>query len=208
MESTDASSEKEIMESLNVGSGLDTWGDVRLDFAKKYLHTSFTPTILADAHNLPFRDKRFKITKASHLLEHLINPLKSLDEMVRVTREKIILKFPAENDVLPYFLCNIFPPKFTALMDAYLTQKRRLHLWIINPKIIHDYLKSKGWECQCQTKTICVLAFFESGRKAKYFKWLTKHFKIPCEYVIVAYPMPRNAASVFAVINFANCGGR
>jgi len=192
VESAGVCSERKTLESLNVGSGADDWGDVRLDFARKYLRTSFAPTILADAHNLPFRDKCFKVTKASQLLEHLKNPFKALDEMVRVTSDKIILRFPAERDVLPYFLCSIFPPNFTVLLDAYLTRKRRLHLWTINPKVVCDHLESKDWECQCQTITSCIIAFLESGRKAKYFKWLTKHFRIPCEYVIVAYSTQRN----------------
>jgi hypothetical protein len=130
-----------------------------------------------------------------------MNPFKALDEMARVTRDKIILRFPTEKDVLPSFLCNIFPPKFTTLINAYLTRKRRLHLWIINPKVICYHLKSKGWKCQCQMETTCILAFFESGRKAKYFKWLTKHLpRIPCEYVIVAHPMQRGT-----VCDFVKC---
>lgn len=174
------------MRSLNVGCGSDVWGDVRLDVAKANLRGLFTLTVLADAHNLPFRDKCFEVTKASHILEHLMNPFKALDEIIRVTRDKIILRFPTERDVLPYFLCNIFPPNFTALINV--IKNRKLHLWTINPDIICGYLKGKGWRCHRQTKINCFLAFLESGRKAKYFKWLTKRFlRIPCEYTIVAF---------------------
>jgi hypothetical protein len=34
MEFADAGFREETLESLNVGSGVDNWGDVRLDFAK------------------------------------------------------------------------------------------------------------------------------------------------------------------------------
>jgi hypothetical protein len=47
-------------------------------------------------------------------------------------------------------------------------------------------LKNKGWECSCGKNTFGFFHFLEKGRKAKYFKWLTRHFRIPFEYVILA----------------------
>lgn len=43
------------------------------------------PFVLADAHELPFSDKKFDYTLAIHLLEHLENPAKFLSELQRVS---------------------------------------------------------------------------------------------------------------------------
>jgi len=174
------------MKSLNVGCGSDPWGDVRLDVAFRFITMHFKPTVLADAHHLPFKDGSFELVKASHLLEHLRNPQKALDEMLRVATKEVVLKFLTELDVLPWFVSNIFPPSFSGLRWAYQTRKKRLHLWVIKPEVIINYLKSKGWECSCGKNTFGFFHFLEKGRKAKYFKWLTRHFKIPFEYVILA----------------------
>jgi len=44
------------------------------------------PTILAFAEKLPFKDKQFDFTIASHVLEHSVDPAKFLDEMQRVSK--------------------------------------------------------------------------------------------------------------------------
>jgi ubiquinone/menaquinone biosynthesis C-methylase UbiE len=146
----------------------------------------FKPTVLADAHHLPFKDGSFELVKASHLLEHLRNPQKALDEMLRVATKEVVLKFPTELDVLPWFVSNIFPPSFSGLRGAYQTRKKRLHLWVIKPEAIISYLKNKGWECSCGKNTFSFFHFLEKGRKAKYFQLLIKQFRIPLEYVIIA----------------------
>ncbi|MGB9741435.1 MAG: methyltransferase domain-containing protein [Candidatus Bathyarchaeia archaeon] len=68
-----------------------------MDVAFSFITASFKPNVLADAHYLPFKNGAFKVAKASHVLEHLRDPFKALDEMIRVTCNEIILKFP--NDV-------------------------------------------------------------------------------------------------------------
>lgn len=69
----------------------------------------FRPTILADACNLPFKDGSFEVVKASHVLEHLSNPSKALNEILRVATREIVLKFPTGYDVLPWFISNVLP---------------------------------------------------------------------------------------------------
>ena len=175
------------MKSLNVGCGSAPWGDVRVDVAFSFITHHFRPTVLADASHLPFKDGVFEVVKASHLLEHLRNPFRALEEILRVTTKEIVLKFPTEYDVLPYFVSNILPIlSFSSLRWTYLTRKKRLHLWVVNPKVIIEYLKQKSWECSCEKGSISLFATLESGRKAKYFRWLTKHVKISHEYIIVA----------------------
>lgn len=176
------------IESLNIGCGSDPWGDVRLDVAFSFITSCFKPTILADAHYLPFKNGAFKVVKASHVLEHLKDPFKALKEMLRVTTNELILKFPTEWDVFPAFISNILPiPRFTALKWTYITRKRGFHLWIINPQVIVKYLEGYYWKSSVSKGRICLFQSLESGRKAKYFRWLTRRVKIPYEYVIVAH---------------------
>jgi len=78
------------MKSLNVGCGSDPWGDVRVDVAFRFITMHFKPTVLADAHHLPFKDGSFELVKASHLLEHLRNPPKALDEILRVATKEVV----------------------------------------------------------------------------------------------------------------------
>jgi hypothetical protein len=182
--------------SLNVGCGLDLWGDVRIDRGCEFLDWRFKPTILADAHYLPFRNGAFKKAKSSHVLEHLKYPVKALNELTRVTQEEIILRFPTEKDIWPLVISRLFPfPHIPSLKMAYQTRKGRLHLWIIDPKAIVKYLARKGWNSAYKANTAAFLTFFEGGRKAKYFKLLTMS-RIRFDYEIVAH---RSTASVSAL---------
>lgn len=53
--------------------------------------------IVADATDLPFPDKSFKMSISNHVLEHLPSEdmaRKAINEMIRVTSEKISIAFP------------------------------------------------------------------------------------------------------------------
>ncbi|MEM4298087.1 MAG: class I SAM-dependent methyltransferase [Nitrososphaerota archaeon] len=54
------------------------------------LVTNDKPLILADIHNLPFRDKCFDFVYCSHVLEHVDNPLQACAEIMRVGRRGFI----------------------------------------------------------------------------------------------------------------------
>jgi len=56
---------------LNVGCGIDEWGDVRLDVAKEFLGLQTCANIIGDAQNLPFQDSIFSEVRSSHVIEHL-----------------------------------------------------------------------------------------------------------------------------------------
>lgn len=75
---------------LNVGCGDNTIGDVRIDIReyKKGLN------LIADAHNLPLRDKIVDGALCDSVLEHLENPYKGLLEMTRVSKSKLRIKIP------------------------------------------------------------------------------------------------------------------
>lgn len=172
---------------MNIGCGQDAWGDVRMDISRHFFDWNFRPILIADACYLPFRDRAFKYVRASHVLEHVAYPDKALREMVRVSREGIYLSFPVESDVWPFIISKIFPiPSFSALRLACQTRKDKLHLWIVDPDIIIGFFDKMGWKCSKMRNSTSLFSFFESGRKAKYFKWLVRHFLVPFEYCLVA----------------------
>ena len=156
---------------MNVGCGGDIWGEVRVDIVK-----TVKPTVVADAHNLPFVDCSFDVTKASHVLEHLDNPLKALDEIMRVTRKVVLLIFPTKEGETALFFFN-FP-------TAYRLRRDHAHKWIIDPKIVITHLKKNGWQIRDFKEDKMPFFFFlTGGRKAKYFKWLTNfNLKAPLSW--------------------------
>lgn len=64
-------------------TGIDAYSRA-IEYGKnKYPHINF---ILADAHNLPFKNNSFDLIICYETIEHIIDPLKALKEMRRVLR--------------------------------------------------------------------------------------------------------------------------
>ena len=76
---------------LDVGSGPHPMGDINvdLDLNKK---TEFF--VRADAQFLPFKDETFNFVRASHLIEHVPNPLKLINELYRVSKNEVQIICP------------------------------------------------------------------------------------------------------------------
>ena len=53
--------------------------------------------ITGDIYHLPFDDKSFDTVYSSHVLEHLENPKKAINETIRVARKRIIHSVPNGN---------------------------------------------------------------------------------------------------------------
>jgi ubiquinone/menaquinone biosynthesis C-methylase UbiE len=60
--------------------------------------------VLGDAHNLPFKDSSFDLVLCSEVLEHTLNPKAALEELIRVSRNHILITVPGEN--LPHYLAR------------------------------------------------------------------------------------------------------
>ena len=50
--------------------------------------------IICDIQNLPFKSKSLSVIYASHVLEHVQNPVRALNELKRVTSGFIVIKVP------------------------------------------------------------------------------------------------------------------
>jgi len=97
---------------LNVGAGTPksslraylfgptTWGDVNLDLAAEdacripAMAEDPSRVCQGDAHTLPYGDKEFGALIASHVLEHLDDPLAALAEWERVADEVFVIVPP------------------------------------------------------------------------------------------------------------------
>lgn len=92
--------------NLSVGCGLDDWGDVRLDIDKFRYHRKSKLNIRGDAQNLPCRDKVFRKTLASHLLEHLSDWKKAIQEWCRVAVKEIEIVIPVDAGLVNTQICS------------------------------------------------------------------------------------------------------
>lgn len=103
---------------LDVGCGLAPQGDVNIDIYLEPVQRAkgeidprgVEKFILADANHLPFREV-FDEVISDNVLEHLEDPIKAINEMVRVSR-KIIVRVPNKwgcSSKRPYHLWSFTP---------------------------------------------------------------------------------------------------
>jgi ubiquinone/menaquinone biosynthesis C-methylase UbiE len=92
--------EIEKMILLDVGSGLTCSSPlltskseiIHLDILKNCQHQEVQATVYA----LPFPSNCFEVVYASHLIEHLDNPLAALQELKRVCKSIVVIRVPNE----------------------------------------------------------------------------------------------------------------
>ncbi len=71
---------------LDIGSGGSLYGNFFPNRLTLDIDPERNPEILADAHNLPFRDEEFEIILCTEVLEHTRNPQIVINEMYRVLK--------------------------------------------------------------------------------------------------------------------------
>jgi len=90
---------------LDVGCGDRPKGTVNLDWARSQSSDFFeserqvdpgraTNFVLGDAYHLPFRDNAFETVLCHHTLEHLVNPVLALKELLRATSNVLEIIVP------------------------------------------------------------------------------------------------------------------
>ena len=65
----------------------------------------------ADITDLPFADNSFDIVLCTHTLEHIREPKKALDELIRVAKQRLIIVVPRQREYryTVDFHINFFP---------------------------------------------------------------------------------------------------
>ena len=150
------------MTTLNLGCANDPWGDVKVDIAfRTQTGAPSYPDVIADAHNLPFRDASFEFTRCWHVLEHLKNPHQALREIRRVSDHGDI-RFPFDDGFKREAIwgISILQPKI--FLGAIKTRIVGAHVWKIHPD-------SLAHGCKVSLNHHVLFAPI-SGRKARYFR--------------------------------------
>jgi len=100
-----------VFRVLDVGCGRYPHGDVNVDLYPMETEHRLPPIgreglgepldvksiqnfIRADACHLPFKSDAFEVVFSSHVIEHVAYPLKMIKEMLRVSRNKVVIKCP------------------------------------------------------------------------------------------------------------------
>lgn len=76
-----------------MGCGDELRGTINVDI-KKPPFKPWKPFILANGQNLPFQNDIFSETLCHHVIEHVDDPFKLIDELLRVTKHKVTLTCP------------------------------------------------------------------------------------------------------------------
>ena len=94
-----------------------------IDSSKEMLMIAKTKTraklIKGDAYKLPFSKNSFDVIFSVHVLMHISNPKRALNEMLRVAKNKIIFDITNKNSV-SYVLSKIwkgYKPRFSSIKD-------------------------------------------------------------------------------------------
>jgi len=126
---------------LNVGCGSDSRGDVRLDIQK-----TEAANILADAQFLPFRSKVFDFVFSLSVLEHIPSWSQALQEILRVSRGRVLLEVPLNSDLRKTeFLRLLFPTLKNLRLFFSMPRRARETLWQMNPIFLLNYMRKSGF---------------------------------------------------------------
>lgn len=66
----------------------------RMNAKKAKIRNSNADFIACDAEYLPFVEKSFDVVLCSEVLEHILNPVNALSELLRVAKRNLIISFP------------------------------------------------------------------------------------------------------------------
>jgi len=117
----------------SMGCGSDPWGDVKLDIKRG------SANILADIQQLPFKDQVFDDVRSISVLEHIPAWRKALDELLRVTRNRLIVEVPVNSDIRITDIWRIlFPTPRNLYLFRTIPERAREALWQMDPYILLD----------------------------------------------------------------------
>jgi len=125
-------------------TGLDSY-KAAIQFARsKYPHIAF---VAADAHKLPFKDKRFDLVICTETLEHVIDPKKALEEMVRVLKK----------DGRGIISMDSGSPLFRLIWHVWTKTKGRVwqnaHIHEFNTRLLEQLIRDSGFKIKKKVKS-------------------------------------------------------
>ncbi|GAG61378.1 unnamed protein product, partial [marine sediment metagenome] len=85
-----------------VGMDFSTIAIKRMDQVADQMHVGNVSFIIGDAEAIPFNDSFFELVFSKSVLEHLVDPYRSIDEMCRVSRN--LVAFETANYCSPFLI--------------------------------------------------------------------------------------------------------
>src|SRR3989344_1875896 len=117
--------------------GLDSYGKAIIFARSKYPKITF---IVADAHNLPYKNNSFDLVICTETLEHLVDPKKALSEIKRILKKngKAIISMDSGNFLFRTVWYFWTKTKGKVWQDA--------HLHEFNAKILENLIKKTDFK--------------------------------------------------------------
>jgi len=133
--------------TLNVGSGRDTWGDIRIDMTRSQTGVHNNPNVIASALHIPLRTGIISEIRCRHVIEHIGDWKRVVAEIARVSSLgcRVELRFPIDDGYKRDFMLSWSRVDVSGMIHAYYTRKNRAHSWIMNPKSVSVLLTSLGF---------------------------------------------------------------
>lgn len=199
--------------TLNIGSGRDTWGDIRVDLKRSQTGVANRPNIIASATQLPVRSRIVTEIRCWHVIEHIRNWNALLDEVARVSSEKCRLefRFPLDDGFKRDFFLSWTRADLMGMRHAFVTRKTRAHFWIVDPELLARKLSEIGFTVSfCRNKRWLFFPFWaflprwrrmlpnwlQDERNAQRIKRLHLFFpRLDYEWVLVGTATGRDSAS-------------
>ncbi|MCX8000294.1 MAG: methyltransferase domain-containing protein [Leptospiraceae bacterium] len=148
--------------------------------------------IVADVHHLPFKNDSFELVFSTDVLEHLCKPSQALQEMWRVSRNKIYLCTPNK-------LCPIDMSKIASWFGTH--KRPTIENYVIKHEL-SSMLKNAGFrDLLITTRSFLPLGWLVEHKKAKIPKRVAK-FMLQIESCLERLPFIKNLAGVLIAMGW------
>lgn len=122
----------------------DYWnGNIYYFDMDKWSHPRF---IRGDAHHLPFKNNSFDTVVSGDILEHVVNPVEFLRELIRISKEKVVITTPDEyqwhKDLYPFYKSSERPEN-KGMTEDEMAEKDTLHTYSLLTKCTEFVKESK-----------------------------------------------------------------
>lgn len=130
----------------NMGCGSELWGEIRID-----LKRGSSANVLADLQFLPFRDDVFCDIRCISVLEHIDSWRSGLLELLRVSKNRIILEVPVNSDIRKTDVFRLLLPTPRNLRYFFtIPERARETKWQIKPGILEKIISKLGFSCHVE----------------------------------------------------------